>query len=198
MRPPIANMLCQGVFYPYHRLMMHLYEEEIQTCGWEGGIPYWDWTLDAEDFINSPIFHKDHGFGGNGNWVPGNFTNPAPGLPVNPPWDVPDRTGGGCIQTGPFANLTTHLGPEDSVALNPHCVRRDFSPVSFANMSGPAAVKEGMSQPDHGWFDRITESSFHAGGHWGVGGLYGHMTDKWSSREFPSLRIPQATSIHGG
>lgn len=168
--------------------MIHLYEEEIQTCGWEGGLPYWDWTLDAADFANSPIFDTETGFGGNGEWVPGNFTHPDPDLVVNTPWDVPDRTGGGCITDGPFAGMVTNLGPADGIALNPHCIRRDFAPESFANMSGPTLVEEGMSQPDYGWFDRVTESTFHSGGHWGVGGMYGHMTDKWASRE--CLRPP--------
>ena len=164
---------------------MHLYEEEIQTCGWKGGIPYWDWILDANDFINSPIFDTKSGFGGNGDYIPGNFTHPEPGFPVNTPWDVVGRSGGGCIQDGPFENLQTNLGPQNGTALNPHCVTRDFSAFSFRNMSGPAAVEEGMGQLDYGWFDRISESTFHSGGHWGVGGLYGTMTDMWASREFP-------------
>ena len=163
--------------------MMHLYEKELHTCGWEGGIPYWDWVLDADDFFNSPLFDTESGFGGNGDWVPGNFTHPEPGFPVNPPWDVVDRTGGGCIQTGPFKGLQTHMGPANNTEYNPHCVRRDFAPENFANMSGPASVAEGLSQVDHGWFDNVTESTFHSGGHWGVGGLYGHMTDKWASRK---------------
>lgn len=174
----------QGVFYPYHRLMMHLYEQELHTCGWEGGIPYWDWVLDVDDFFNSPLFDTESGFGGNGDWVPGNFTYPEPGFSVNTPWDVVDRTGGGCIQDGSFRELQTHMGPADSTEYNPQCVRRDFAPDNFANMSGPATVEQGMSRVNHGWFDNVTESTFHAGGHWGVGGLYGHMTDKWVSRKF--------------
>lgn len=174
----------QGVFYPYHRLLMHAYEQELQSCGWKGGVPYWDWLLDAGDdetFFSSPVFDTEHGFGGNGDWVPGNFTHPE--LPVNVPWDVPDRTGGGCVKDGPFAGLQSNLGPDASVEYNPHCVRRDFAPYSYYNFSGPAAIEEGMSQPDYGFFDRVTESTFHSGGHWGVGGLYGTMTDKWSSRK---------------
>lgn len=166
--------------------MMHSWEQEIQSCGWEGGIPYWDWTLDAADpetFASSPAFDDTYGFGGNGDYVPGNFSHPAPGLPVNPPWDVPDRSGGGCLEDGPFAGLMSNLGPGLNISYNPNCIRRDFAPESFRNMSGPTAVEEGLDQKDFGFFDRITQSTFHSGGHWGVGGLYGTMTDKWCSRK---------------
>lgn len=51
-------------------------------------------------------------------------------------------------------------------------------------MAGSKPVQEGMNQVDYGFFDRVTESTFHSGGHWGVGGLYGTMTDKWTSRKW--------------
>ncbi|CAF3562928.1 unnamed protein product [Fusarium graminearum] len=188
-----------GVFYPYHRLLMHAYEQELQTCGWKGGVPYWDWTLDAAGpdndtsvFYDSPIFDNKHGFGGNGAWVPGNFSNPEPGLPVNPPWDVPDRSGGGCIKKGPFTGLKSNLGPGNGTTYNPNCIRRDFAPLSFRDMSGPDAIKDGMRQKDFGFFDRVTESTFHSGGHWGVGGLYGTMTDKWQSPADPLFWVHHA------
>lgn len=145
---------------------MHAYEQEIQSCGWTGGIPYWDWTIDAanpETFVHSPVFDTEYGFGGNGDYIPGNFSHPAPGLPVNPPWDVPDRSGGGCLEDGPFANLTVNLGPGSNLEYNPNCIRRDFAPESFKNMSGDAPVEEGMDQLDFGFFDRLTQSTFHSG-----------------------------------
>ncbi|KAF5973705.1 monophenol monooxygenase [Fusarium bulbicola] len=159
----------QGVSYPHHRLLMYSYEQELQTYGWKGGVLYWDWTLDAAGpdndtsvFVNSPIFGNKHGFSGNGAWIPGNFSNPEPGLPVNPPWDVPDRSGGDCIKNGPFAGLKSNLGPGNET-------------------SGPGAVEDGTQQGDFGHFDRLTQSTTHSSGHWGVGGLYGTMTDKWQS-----------------
>lgn len=158
-------------------------------------MPYWDWTQDAiddETFLSSPIFDNEHGFGGNGDFVGGNWSNPADGLHVNTPWDVPDRSGGGCLETGPFAGLMSNLGPEANIESNPHCIRRDFSPGSLRNMSGSDAVATGMAQEDYGFFDRVTELSIHSGGHWGVGGLYGHMTDKWSSPADPIFWLHHA------
>lgn len=65
-------------------------------------------------------------------------------------------------------------------------MRRDFSYGSLLNMSGPAMVEAAMALPDYGWFEYTTdESSIHPGGHWGIGGLYGTMTDKWASPADP-------------
>jgi tyrosinase len=181
----------QGVFYPFHRFYLAAWEKLINKCGYSGAQPYWDWTLDTsspQDFLNSPIFDTETGFGGNGAFIPGNMTNPAPGMFVGPPRDIPDRSGGGCIPNGPFKDLTAHIGPGINVSSNPHCVRRDFAPESLANNSGPAMVEAAMAFPDYGSFSRGTEFTTHPGGHWGIGGIYGAMSDKWSSRKFPQLR----------
>jgi tyrosinase len=36
-------------------------------CGYNGTLPYWDWTLDYEDPASSPVFDTNLGFGGNGD-----------------------------------------------------------------------------------------------------------------------------------
>lgn len=78
----------QGIFYPYHRFLLSRYEQELWECGWDRGLgqPFWDWTLDVEhdeDLLKSPVFDIETGFGGNGGWIGGNFTNPAPGMVRN-------------------------------------------------------------------------------------------------------------------
>ncbi|KAK8139377.1 Tyrosinase-like protein orsC [Apiospora sp. TS-2023a] len=184
-----------GIFYPYHRFLLSRYEQELWECGWSRGLgqPFWDWTLDTEhdeDLINSPVFDVETGFGGNGGWIGGNFTHPAPGMSttptyliglvplptqiVQPPQDVPDRTGGGCLQNGPFADLSTFLGPKNStVKQGRNCVRRDLAPVSLRKMSGKDRVAEAMDLPDYGSWERLTDGvSLHPGGHWGPGGLW--------------------------
>jgi len=60
-----------------------------------------------------------HGVGGNGP-----FVNPDPD-----PNLVPGRTGGGCIQSGPFKDLIVNLGPLNSLAYNPRCLTRDSAPT---------------------------------------------------------------------
>lgn len=183
----LIGVVLQGVFYPWHRLFLYAYEKELQACGYKGALPYWDWTLDTgskDDFFNSPIFDPETGFGGNGDWVPGNSSHPADGVEITSGGlDMPDRTGGGCINNGPFKNAINNLGPNANKEYNPHCIRRDFVPSRFMGHSSQANVTEAMNLPDFGTFDRITETSIHGGGHLGVGGLYGTMTDGYSSRE---------------
>lgn len=81
--PVLTNS--QGVFYPFHRFLVSLYEKELWACGWNSslGQPYWDWTIDAQSpeyFFSSPLFDNTTGFGGNGAYIPGNFSDPEPGL----------------------------------------------------------------------------------------------------------------------
>ena len=36
-------------FLPWHRYFLHIYESTLRSkCGYEGGLVYWDWTLDWE------------------------------------------------------------------------------------------------------------------------------------------------------
>ncbi|TVY66761.1 N-acetyl-6-hydroxytryptophan oxidase ivoB [Fusarium oxysporum f. sp. cubense] len=184
-----------GIFYPWHRLFLHEYEKELQACGYKGAQPYWDWTLDTHSpvtFFNSPIFDIKTGFGGNGDWVPGNVSHPADGMIVTSGgFDIADRTGGGCVPNGPFKGMINNLGPNDAVDYNPHCVRRDFSPSSF-NRSSMENVLQGMALPNFGLFDRTTEVTFHGGGHLGVGGIYGTLTDGYSSPGDPIFYLHHA------
>ncbi|KAI8152300.1 hypothetical protein K4K49_009686 [Colletotrichum sp. SAR 10_70] len=136
--------------------------------------------------LKSPVFDPDTGFGGNGEWVPGTPENPEPGIPLTGGtlvFNMSDRTGGGCIPNGPFANLTLHMGPQNSVAYNEWCVRRDFTPNQFMSLGNAASVAEGMAQPDYGFFSKLTEDTIHGAGHQGVGGMYGVLSDIWASRE---------------
>lgn len=100
-------------------------------------------------------------------------------------FEMPDRSGGGCIPDGPFANLTIHMGPGPSTAYNAWCVRRDFVPSQFVKAASVEAVKAAVEgYKDFGAFSQGTEVTMHSAGHLGVGGLYGVLTDVWASRKF--------------
>jgi tyrosinase len=105
-----------------------------------------------------------------------------------PPGGLPafnfTSTGGGCILSGPFANLTTHMGPSSRVTLNPRCVTRDFSQASFNTSGSRASVDNVLAQTYFGAMSQISESTVHGAGHGGVGGISGDMVDPWSSRTF--------------
>lgn len=76
---------------------------------------------------------------GNGAYVPhDNFTYIIPR--TNLSITIPAGTGGGCIQTGPFVNMSVNLGPVNSAGslpgyigsgngldYNPRCLTRDFN-----------------------------------------------------------------------
>ncbi|MBW0483417.1 hypothetical protein O181_023132 [Austropuccinia psidii MF-1] len=55
-------------FLVWHRHFIHLYEQALQDCGYTGGLPRWDWTLDAANMSTAPVWSPDPqvGFGGNG------------------------------------------------------------------------------------------------------------------------------------
>ena len=60
-----------GHFLLWHRYFVDTYEKALRECGYTGGQPYWDYTLDAEPqnpsstrIYESEIFQPDTGFGG--------------------------------------------------------------------------------------------------------------------------------------
>ncbi|KAI6369163.1 hypothetical protein MCOR25_004516 [Pyricularia grisea] len=110
-----------GQFLPWHRWMMHLYETELKTCGFKGALPYWGIEHDntIENFAKSPVFDDVYGLGGNGAFIE-DVSSPIE-FPIKTPTEIPGRTGGGCVTTGPFANLTVSMGlGMRQSSLNPH------------------------------------------------------------------------------
>ncbi|KAJ6498893.1 Di-copper centre-containing protein [Mycena sanguinolenta] len=59
-----------GLFFPWHRWLLHLFENALRTrCGYPGPIPYWDWTqADASDFYESSFFKDSDPESGLGGW----------------------------------------------------------------------------------------------------------------------------------
>lgn len=171
-------MFIQGHFFPWHRYFVIIYEKALrEECGYKGAQPYWNWTLDTKpgmDILDSPVFDPVTGFGGNGQ----------SGVPLPPPSpmrkDIPGGTGGGCVQNGPFVNLTLNIGPGGSLTYNPHCLTRSISPVmalllTYENVS---KVAEATTFEE---FDIIAEGTVHSpnethpitvhtAGHWTIGG----------------------------
>jgi tyrosinase len=91
---------------------MWSYEKELRdTCGYKGAQPYWDWPRFGNDPESGPMFNgRPDSMGSNGIYVPHNATITAP-LGPNPAGALPPGTGGGCVHSGPFTNLTVNLGP---------------------------------------------------------------------------------------
>ncbi|KAF1999790.1 Di-copper centre-containing protein [Amniculicola lignicola CBS 123094] len=175
-----------GHFLPWHRWFTAVYETALrEECSYEGAQPYWDWTLDtpADEFMESPVFDDRYGFGGNGALVP---------IDESDPNEVLGRTGGGCIEGGPFKDLVVRLGPLNGLGDNPRCLTRDLAPYYAARFLGRNQTELTLRQKDFGWFDRVLQggqtfdaSGIHDGGHYGVGGTYGVMADPFASPADP-------------
>lgn len=53
-----------AISLPYHRYFLSVFEKILrEDGGYDQPIPYWDWTLDAEQPFASPIWDKFGGFG---------------------------------------------------------------------------------------------------------------------------------------
>ena len=174
-----------GVFLSWHRHFLHLFQKALtDECGFKGAVPYWNWPWWADDLPGSPLFDGSKtSIGGDGYWnasIPpirnGNFT-------------FPRGHGGGCIRSGPFANITTGFRmfdneealqlelPTDALNYAPRCVTRDLnSNITQSNhrasvvnhLLTASSIREFQAAMD----DNIRNSSVlapHTAGHWSVG-----------------------------
>ncbi|CBQ72274.1 conserved hypothetical protein [Sporisorium reilianum SRZ2] len=114
-----------AAFLPWHRRFVQARERALQSCGYHGPTPYWDWTK-AADTGNpqvDPIFSIDDGFGGNGDPDHDQTVTQGP-LPTSP--------------------LTSRqAGSDDEILYEPHLLRRNFedNPYLFDNFNSTAVAK---------------------------------------------------------
>ncbi|CUA78326.1 hypothetical protein RSOLAG22IIIB_13082 [Rhizoctonia solani] len=55
-----------ALFLPWHRWLLHTFHETLkEQCGYQGVMPYWDWSLDVANMTASPVYDSDPevGFG---------------------------------------------------------------------------------------------------------------------------------------
>ncbi|KAJ7719100.1 tyrosinase, partial [Mycena maculata] len=189
-----------GQFLPWHRRMLNMFEIALrQECGYQGSIPYWDWSRDVDSDIplaKSPVFDSVYGFGGNGVDVPnyaGQFGNLS--LLSSAGWIAPG-SGGGCVPDGPFAAYNLSVGPGTNVTN--HCLQRAFNDNIRGYLSS-ARVAEVARQTTFEAFRielegaPVTETMrLHDGGHNAVGG---EMADRYSSPggQYARLKVFQST-----
>jgi len=155
-----------------------MYEKALRgECGYTGGQPYWDWSLDVStnetsmDVYSSPVFDPVTGFGGNGPYLDATAEQNVFGLT--------GRTGGGCVQDGPFTNVSfmvNYPGPAT-------CLTRDFIPWIMNSFAQQTLVDHVLAQPDYTSFAKAIENvpdfnfpNIHGSGHFGIGGGVG---DDW-------------------
>ncbi|KAI0892269.1 hypothetical protein F4806DRAFT_242503 [Annulohypoxylon nitens] len=140
--------------------------------------------------LNSLVFDDKQGFGGNGDYVEDLSIFPSE---WKASFDIPGRSGGGCIPNGPFAGLNATMGPGNNTNYNPRCVRRDFSIWLMARALHTDTIAFVMAASTYFDLDHriegldlgIAAASVHAGGHLGIGGVLGDMANTWSSTVDP-------------
>ena len=92
-----------AISLPYHRYFVAVFERILQKeGGYDGPMPFWDWTLDAEQPLDSPIWDSWAGFGGNGS------------------------AKSGCVENGVFARVGK-IANYSEAGYDPHCVTRSFA-----------------------------------------------------------------------
>lgn len=159
---------------------MITYEKALrQECGYKGAHPYWDWTLDSgpgKDVRQAPIFDPVAGLGGNGQTgVP-----PPPVTPSRP--HIEGGTGGGCVTTGPFKNMTLNVGPGPILDFNPRCLSRSINPTIANNFLSYENIAPLWKAKSYNEFRILTEGdlkgasigtervmTFHGAGHFVTG-----------------------------
>jgi tyrosinase len=194
---PCANFpTSKGIFLTWHRYFTWAYEEKLRNeCGYQGTVPYWEWGLDVNNPAASPVFDgSETSLGGNGEYIPHSGMILTEAMNPDALIPLPPGTGGGCVRTGPFANMTVHIGPvalaqygtsESASVANPlddnsRCLKRDLNAgiaarfTSFRNTTSLIlqnhdvehfqAIMQADPRYVHG------ELGVHGGGHFTIGG----------------------------
>ncbi|CZT16310.1 uncharacterized protein RCC_02152 [Ramularia collo-cygni] len=133
-------------FLFWHRYYVTTYERLMNRhCDWQGGVPYWQISVDADSILSSPVWDANLGVGGNG------------------------AGGNGCIQDGPFRNLTLHFTQDGNVGP-PYCLTRSINAETFRG-SAQRFVDECVASPTFAEAHVCYEGFVHASAHDGTGGV---------------------------
>ncbi|KAF2433558.1 Di-copper centre-containing protein [Tothia fuscella] len=126
----------------WHRYFITLFEDAlINECGWDEGLPYWNWYLDIPDgggnFPKSPVWDADTGFGGNG---------------------VVTAVSG----DGPFKDLQLRIGPFGAMgANNPvRCLTRTISDAFVGQSGGKAKLQKWLQSTTYQGFMNHVQKDF--------------------------------------
>lgn len=174
----------QGNFLAWHRYYIYAYETALrEECGYKGYQPYINWARLSNSVIDAPIFDgSEISLGGNGVYDPNRIPSLLPPDPnATHHISLDPQEGGGCITSGPFANMTTNLGPTiiglsgynlsssssippnprpDGLGYNPRCIRRDLSIQSALGANDANITSLITLSPTVGTFQDTMQSAF--------------------------------------
>jgi len=176
-----------GLFLTWHRHFLSLFEKDLRdTCGYQGRFPYWDFSATVDNLETSVEFNGDE-YSMSSNGAP-NGTDP---IALGPSLVIPHGSGGGCIQSGPFADWQATLGYIDPLFLisgqalpptaydyNASCLIRDLNSyvaqtyTDYAHVE-TAAHSANASELEYNLNGVIGGSllGVHSAGHFTVGGF---------------------------
>lgn len=194
-------------FLAWHRNFIWEWENDlINTCGYTGSLPYWDWAMDAYAPHDSEVFNGDEfSMGSDGVFVEGRGDTYLGLMDVT----FPPGTGGGCVHSGPFSGgVFSNLGPLDSpygdnvendYDFNPRCLVRDLNSFFSSRYNTYANVTQLiLGQTDIQYFQAEMQGfvgdnklGVHGSGHW-VGGGPSQMQDFHSSPNDPMFFLHHA------
>lgn len=147
---------------------------------------YWDWAKYAGDQLDSPLLDGSaYSLSGNGKAIAhGNYTYLVPKTTYS--MTIPPAAGGGCIQGGPFANMTVNLGPLNNsgslpgyigdgrgLDYNPRCLTRDINSywsstyLTYQHISNAIGNSSTFSAFNH----TLGYPGLHSVGHFVIGGM---------------------------
>lgn len=165
---------------------------------------YWDWPKYADDPIGSPLFDGSaYSLSGDGEAIPHDgpfFSVPNTAFSRT----LPAAGGGGCVQGGPFANMTVNLGPLNfngslpgyigsgsGFDYNPRCLTRDINSNMSSQYLNYQVISNaiGNSSTYSDFNKTLYYPGLHAIGHFVIGGL---MDDSFTSPGDPAFYFHHA------
>ena len=146
-----------GFFLTWHRYFLWLYERDLEhQCGYTGAFPYWNWPATADNLEGSAVFDgSEYSMSGNGL-----YTNSDP-IQLSPNFTIPHGSGGGCVTTGPFANMEVTMQvipssfivngldlPPTAFQKNVSCLTRDLNTYAAQTWTNYDALYEALASPN--------------------------------------------------
>lgn len=172
-------------FLTWHRYFLWLYESDLrETCGYKGAFPYWDFASTASNPTAFPIFDgSEYSMSGNGVY---NNTGP---IVLGPTLSIPHGSGGGCVTTGPFADMIAPIKfidpsylfngtlPDGAFDYNDICLMRDLNAYVSQTYTNEAQLVAAAHAANASEFEYLLNGvigssslGIHSGAHFSVGG----------------------------
>ncbi|KAJ3209033.1 hypothetical protein HDU82_001507 [Entophlyctis luteolus] len=146
-------------FYPYHRAMMWKFEQAMQSAGWIGGVPYWDWPAMNTNWWSSDLFTASYigeAKSSSASYcvTQGQFGQSSYHVAVLDP-DVTSYANG--LHQGSSPQCLIRCGEVGSAATYPDEINSRYSATTYADFRGDSHSDDDFT-------------GYHASGHEIVGG----------------------------